>query len=288
MQDINLYHLLKFYAKNWIWIVSITGFGLVAGFIYSNFIQVPMYKSEATLLLVRNSSNTDSSTQDTVRINNYIELFKSRRVLDPVISKQNMNISYDNMVGLVDASNSKSTEVIRVAVSSNNAEKSKSFLEAAITSFKDQVEQLYKIDNVKVVDSASLASKPYNINKVLTVLLYSAVSFVSTIIVMFFIYDYRLMNNKYSVGKNNNNNNTEKTNADSTITNFPVKAPAASDTSVASVAPTTPIVVTPSIVESETKTITEAPVITPASSSPPRVRERLFQTSPPRERYGRR
>ena len=193
MQDINLYQLLKFYAKNWIWIVSVTLISLVFGVIFCNFIQTPMYKSEATLLLVRSNSLASGTSQDTVLINNYIELFKSRRVLDPVIEKQKLNIAYDEMASLVEASNSKSTEVIKVAVSTTDAEKSKSFLEEAVISFKAQVKQLYKLDNVKVVDSASLASKPYNINKGLTILLSVAAGFLFIIIVLFFIYDFKIL-----------------------------------------------------------------------------------------------
>ncbi|PKL31554.1 hypothetical protein CVV43_01640 [Candidatus Saccharibacteria bacterium HGW-Saccharibacteria-1] len=192
VQDINLYQLLKFYAKNWIWIVSITLTSLVLGIIFCNFIQTPMYKSEATLLLVRSNSLASGTSQDTVLINNYIELFKSRRVLDPVIEKQKLNIAYDEMAGLVEASNSKSTEVIKVAVSTTDAEKSKSFLEEAVISFKAQVKQLYKLDNVKVVDSASLASKSYNINKGLTILLSTVAGFLFIIIILFFVYDFRI------------------------------------------------------------------------------------------------
>ena len=196
MQEINLYSLVKFYAKNWLLIVSITFLGLVLGFVYSSFIQTPLYKSDATLLLVRSSSLSDSSSQDTILINNYIELFKSKRVLDPVISKQNLNISYDDMVGLVSASNSKSTEVIKIDVSTKDASKSKAFLEDAIVSFKAQVKQLYKIDNVRVVDSPSLAQKPYNIHKENTALLMAILSFVVAIISLFFVYDYRSVDNK--------------------------------------------------------------------------------------------
>lgn len=272
MQDVNLYHLLKFYAKNWIWIVSITLIGLIVGFIYVNFVQTPMYKSEATLLLVRSSSSTDISTQDTVRINNYIELFKSRRVLEPVIKKQNINISYDNMVGFVDASNSKSTEVIRVSVSTDNAEKSKSFLESAIVSFKSQVEQLYKIDNVKVVDSASLASKAYNINKELVILLSAGISFFVTIVILFFIYDFKLVNSV--------KHNDPKTDKPERIENIVTSTPQVE------AAPIVPLSMP--IEDIEKQKPKETTVNESVHDNSRRVRERLFQTSYPRERYSRR
>ena len=193
MQETYLYNLIRFYSKRWLIIISVTFFGLVLGFVYSNYIQTPMYKSEATLLLVQPNSATNRTVQDVTLINNYIELFKSRRVLEPVIEKQKLNTSYNDIVGLVEASSSANTEVIKVAVSTNDPQKSKDFLASAVGSFKSQVSQLYKVDNVKIVDSASLASEPYNIHKELLSFGMAAVCFIGVFVVMFFAYDYNFI-----------------------------------------------------------------------------------------------
>lgn len=173
----------------------VTFLGLVSGFVYSSYIQTPMYKSEATLLLVQPNSATSRTVQDVTLINNYIELFKSRRVLEPVIEKQNLNTSYNDIVGLVEASSSTNTEVIKVAVSTNDPQKSKDFLASAVDSFKSQVSQLYKVDNVKVVDSANLAAEPYNIHKELLSVGMAVACFVGVFVIMFFIYDYNFIKN---------------------------------------------------------------------------------------------
>jgi capsular polysaccharide biosynthesis protein len=123
VQEINLYHLLKYYASKWMIILIMTAAGILLGFIYTTLIQVPMYKSQATLLI--NSVNQESTT-DTILINNYIQLFKSRRVLEPVIKSQNIDMSYDSLIGLTEANNAKNTAVINIAISTKNPDTSKS------------------------------------------------------------------------------------------------------------------------------------------------------------------
>ena len=78
MEDIDLYKLLQYYAKRWLIILLMSLLGLVAAFAY-NQLQTPMYRSDATMLLV-NTTNV-SPTQETVLLNNYVKLFSTRRVL---------------------------------------------------------------------------------------------------------------------------------------------------------------------------------------------------------------
>lgn len=196
MQDINLYHLLKFYAKNWIWIVSLVIFGLISGFIYSSYIQTPMYKSDATLLLVRSATSSDNTTQNVTRINNYIELLKSRRVLEPVVEKQNNNMTYDDLINSIEVSSDKDTEVIKLSIASKDPKVSKELVEGAVSSFKEQVSKIYKADNVSVVDSANVATDPFNIHKEISIALFAASCLLLSLIVLFFLYDYQSTEDK--------------------------------------------------------------------------------------------
>lgn len=197
MQDINLYHLLKFYVKKWPFIIGLTAIGALAGFVYNTYIQVPLYKSDATLLLV----NTDSTkvAQNTTLINNYIELLKSRRVLEPVLNDQNHVMSYEELASAITATNDKGTEVIKVSIATKNADTSKKIADGVVASFRDEVKNIYELDNVSVVDNASQADEPYNVHKALYVALTSAAGFIASITVLFFIYDLKA--SKQSVGK---------------------------------------------------------------------------------------
>ena len=189
MPEINLYDLLAHYAKYWLFIVLSTIIGLTAGMAYTNLIQVPIYKSEATLILV---DSIPSSTKDATQINNYLELLKSRRVLQPVIAENQLGQSYGELSKSITTSNDKDTEVVKLSVSISDPLKSQQVLNDAIASFKREVKKLYDKDNIEVVDSASLPTEPANVKSTLQITLGAIAGFLFAIIVVFFIYDYRL------------------------------------------------------------------------------------------------
>ncbi len=194
MQEINLYHLLKFYAKNWFVIVITTVIGLSAGVIYNNFVQVPMYKSTATLLVI-NTDVKDAASTATL-INNYSEIIKSRRVLENVIRANNINLSYESLAGSVDTTTSKDTQVIKLNVTTKSPQDSEKVTNGIISTFKTEIKNLYNKENIKIVDTASYSSTPYNVRTGLQLILASMVGFMGSIIGLFFLYDYRLNNPK--------------------------------------------------------------------------------------------
>ena len=192
MQEFNPYQLIRYYVSNWALIIFLTALGLIVGLIYNSFIQKPSYRSEATLLLVNNS--TIDATPDGTLLNNYVELFKSRRVLEPVIAQQNLQIPYDKLVNSVEATNENGTEVIKVAISTSDPKTSQLLLNGAVTSLKTQVEQLYGKGNVKVVDNANLPTQPHNVKTYLQLILSTIAGLLVSIIFLFFKYDIKLNN----------------------------------------------------------------------------------------------
>lgn len=199
VQEINLYDLLKHYAKYWVVIAAATVFGLIAGQIYTQWVQVPAYKSNATLLVV-NSSVTGSAEKTTL-INNYIQLLKSRRVLEPVVEKLDLDQSYDQLVGSISTSNDKDTEVIKLSISSTAPQMSKEIVDATVDSFKNEIGELYQKDTIQIIDSANLPTEPYNVRSTIQIGLFTVAGFLLSIIVIFFIYDYQMSSSKSQVGK---------------------------------------------------------------------------------------
>ncbi len=190
MKETNLYDLLRHYAKFWYIIVILTMFGLVGGIVYNDYVQTPLYKSNVKLLLV--TSQSTAVLTDETRINNYIELIKSRKVLDPVISQYNGTISYDSLTQDIDVTNQKSTQVIDIAVHTTESVKSKNIANSIADSFKEAVYQLYGNNDVTVVDPAVTNSAPYNVNKSLQISVAAFGAFLAGIVLVFFMYDLKL------------------------------------------------------------------------------------------------
>lgn len=135
MEDIDLYKLLQYYAKRWLIIVLMALLGLAGAFAY-NQVQTPMYRSDATMLLV--NTNNVSPTQETVLLNNYVKLFSTRRVLEPVLKNGNYRMSYAELAGNVKATNDTNTELIRLSITNPSAPTSQKLVNDVVNSFRQR------------------------------------------------------------------------------------------------------------------------------------------------------
>lgn len=189
MEEINLYDLMRFYARKWLTIATVVMIGAILGVIYTFFVQQPQYKSTATLLLVGTGR---TSNQESVVLNNYVQLFESRRVLEPVIAEQKYDATYDKLAANTTAENVKNTDIINVSISTTNPKTSKALLEAAIEKFRNEAKTLYGDGAIKinVVDAADAPIAPTNVKPIQQIGLATVAAFALTIVVLFFIYDY--------------------------------------------------------------------------------------------------
>ena len=187
MEDIDLYKLLQYYAKRWLIILLLSLLGLAAAFAY-NQVQTPMYRSDATMLLV--NTNNVSPTQETVLLNNYVKLFSTRRVLEPVLKNGNYRMSYAELAGNVKATNDTNTELIRLSITNPSAPTSQKLVNDVVNSFRQQVKSLYNQDNISVVDTASRPDAPYNVRKAYQLVLGFMAGLLLALIMLFFLFDF--------------------------------------------------------------------------------------------------
>ena len=189
MEEINLYDLMRFYARKWLTIATVVMIGAILGVIYTFFVQQPQYKSTATLLLVGTGR---TSNQESVVLNNYVQLFESRRILEPVIAEQKYDATYDKLAANTTAENVKNTDIINVSISTSSPKTSKALLEAAIEKFRNEAKTLYGDGAIKinVVDAADAPIAPTNVKPIQQIGLAIVAAFALAIVALFFIYDY--------------------------------------------------------------------------------------------------
>ena len=207
VEEINLYDLMRYYAKNWLNLLGAIFVGAIIGVAFTALVQTPLYKSDATLIITGRTSSTDTT------INNYAELFKSRSVLGEVVKESNYDGNYDKLFSLTTAETDKNTDVLRISMADQDAQKSQELLTASVDTFKDKAGKIYSNpNNIKVVDSASLPTKPYNVKTTMQIGLAMATTFFIAIIVLFFVYDYKNSNPKHTTAtKKSNKKSTQKT-----------------------------------------------------------------------------
>lgn len=191
MQEINLYDLIKFYVKKWPYFLIALLVGALLGAVYTHFVQKPSYVSKATLLVV--GAQRPASSQESVALNNYLELFKSHRVLSPVILEKSYDGSYEKLARNVTAKNEKNTDIMKVSIASDNPGTSQALLDGAIQSFRVQVKELYGASTLTIstVDRPNYPAEASNVNPVKQIGLSILVSFFLMLIALFFFYDYK-------------------------------------------------------------------------------------------------
>ena len=195
--EIDVKELLKFFISKIKIIILCTSIFVIIGIIYVNFIIVPMYHSSTTLILVSNDNSKNSTMlQSEVTLNKnlvatYSEIVKSRTVLTKVIDELHLDTDVANLSNQITVTSVENTEIIKIEVSDESAEKAQKIAKTTAEVFKDEVQKIYNLTNVSVVDKAYLAEKPYNINpiKQLTIFTCTGIVLGSFIVFLIFYFD---------------------------------------------------------------------------------------------------
>ena len=167
MEELDLKELLSYFvSKIYIVVISII-VCVLAGNIYLKATTNPLYRSETSLVMVNKNEDT-GVTQNDLNLNDrlvatYNEIVKSRRVLSQVITNLGLNISEEAIAGRVTVSTVTGTQLIRISVSDESPEKAKRIADEVASVFSKEIEKIYKVENLSVVDTANLPSSPYNV-----------------------------------------------------------------------------------------------------------------------------
>ena len=192
--EIDVKELLKFFISKIKIIILCTFIFAIIGIIYVNFIIVPMYHSSTTLILVSNDNSKNSTMlQSEVTLNKnlvatYSEIVKSRTVLTKVIDELHLDTDVANLSNQITVTSVENTEIIKIEVSDESAEKARKIAKTTAEVFKDEVQKIYNLTNVSVVDKAYLAEKPYNINPIKQLTIFTCAGIVAGAFILFLIF----------------------------------------------------------------------------------------------------
>ena len=194
MEEINLKELFDYFKSKLKWIMITVIILIVIGNIYTIITRVPMYKSDTTIVLVSENDkeyNTSELQLNKNLVGTYSEIIKSRKVLEPVIENLRLKYTYAELKSNVTVTSVANTEIIRVTVSDKKAENATKIANEIADVFTAEVQKIYKLNNVSVVDKAVMNTKPYNVNFVKDNLIYIALGLIisSGIIFIKFYFD---------------------------------------------------------------------------------------------------
>jgi capsular polysaccharide biosynthesis protein len=193
MEEIDLKEVLNYFKSKILWIILAVVLVVGAGNIYQAITRKPLYSSDTSVILVSNNTNQSSANLSELQINKnlvstYTEIIKSRKVLEPVIENLELANTYTELKSRVGVTAIGDTQLIKISVSDRNPDIAKQTADEIARVFIREVKEIYKLDNVKVVDKAVIATKPYNINYVKDNAIFVAIGVVLSCGVVFLIF----------------------------------------------------------------------------------------------------
>ena len=192
MEEIDLKELLIFIKTKIGLLITIIAGVCLLGCIYGLFIQTPMYESYTTVILSSNESSSAINQAD-ININKnlvttYAEIVKSRRVLEKVIYELDLELTYEELASKISVSAVNNTEIIKISVNDANAIDAKNIANVTANYFTNEIADLYKMNNVDILDEAIEAEKPYNINVLKQIIIYFMLGFILAAGILFVIF----------------------------------------------------------------------------------------------------
>lgn len=193
MEEINIKELFNYFLSKLPILLVITFIILLIGNIYSLKFKVPMYNSTTSLVLVSEKDNNTGVTQSDVMLNNnlidtYTEIIKSKTVLNEVIENLDLKESVGTLSNKISVSNVKSTQIIKITVSDKDNENARLIADALANSFIKETSGIYKLNNVVVIDKASLEKNPYNMNIVKENVIYVFAGIMLSLCIIFIMF----------------------------------------------------------------------------------------------------
>ncbi len=170
MEEFNISEFIKYYFSKIIIVILFVLIGTVASIYYTENVQVPMYKSQTSLVLTRSSnSSSTSSLQNDISLNKnlvstYREIIKSRRILSKVIENLSLDMTEKELGSRINVTSANDTELIIISVIDESGRISRNIANEIAKVFKEEITSIYNIENISIVDEAVLAKEPYNVN----------------------------------------------------------------------------------------------------------------------------
>ena len=190
MEELDLKELFEIFWNKKVQIILIVLIFMVIGIIYTVGFTTPMYSSSTTLVLAgTESSSNENQTAETITttdltinsklVATYSELVKSKNILGQVISNLGINVNEEELRNNVKVTSVEDTELIEITVLNRNAEYAAKIANEIANVFKEKIAgEIYKINNVYIVDEAKVETEPANINHMKDIIIFAFIGIV--------------------------------------------------------------------------------------------------------------
>lgn len=159
----------------------------------------PTYDSTTKIYVVSQSNSNGNLTYSDVQLGtqltkDYMEMVKSRTVVESVIAELGLDISYEEMCDKISVANTTDTRIMAITVSDENPKMAQDMANSLRVAVSEQIREVMRVDEVNVVDEANLPEKPSRPSAIKNFVIGGVVGvFVAVaIVVLIFVIDDRI------------------------------------------------------------------------------------------------
>lgn len=189
MEELDLKELFNIFWQRKLEIITIILILMIIGAVYTYALLKPKYTSYTTLLLTQvNSSseaeNNTSITQTDLTLNSnlvstYSEIIKRDAVLKEVIDDLNIkSLTEEGLRNSIKVSAISDTEIIKIEVTNENPNYAEMIANKIAEVFSEKITDIYKINNVYILDKAQVSETPSNINHAKDIIIFAFIGVV--------------------------------------------------------------------------------------------------------------
>lgn len=170
-REIDVIELIKKLKNHIMFIILVTIIGGCLGFGISKFLITPNYN--ATTSMIVGNSNDSENNQDMnldytqiqanrALVSTYSEIVKSKGIAEKVINNLDLDLDYDEFSDKVSIHPVNDTQIISVEVIDSIPERAMDIANETSMIFKDSITEIMNVDNVQILDKATLPEEPYS------------------------------------------------------------------------------------------------------------------------------
>ena len=161
--EIDMGELLRYLAGKAGYIILTALAFAVLALAVTTFCMTPLYTSTTKMYVLNRQTNEGVTSSDlqssTYLTKDYMEMIRSRTVIEAVIADLNLNSTYENVLGQISVSAASDTRVIAISVTDNDPYEARDIANAVRSAAAAHIQSVMNTEAVTVVDEANIPTK---------------------------------------------------------------------------------------------------------------------------------
>ena len=200
--EIDLGELLRYLAGKAGYIILTALAFAVLALAVTTFCMTPRYTSTTKMYVLNRQTNEGVTSSDlqssTYLTKDYMEMIRSRTVIEAVIADLNLNSTYEDVLGQIDVSAASDTRVIAISVTDKDPYEARDIANAVRNAAAAHIQSVMNTEAVTVVDEANIPTKKSSPSTIKNVAIAGGVGLFLALVVCVVLY---LMNDKVTTAE---------------------------------------------------------------------------------------